>query len=277
MFELQKFIKMNRGVISLAFTDNGNLVAVPRERCFYIFDTNGNLLKKVCISDLLKFVSYCCGKLGFINNHVIITDENGNIIKKFEIENYYNNGITLVKDGFVVCFVKCAFFDFNGNKKWEFNVSYVENGPSYYNDYWYIADKYRKALLVAKDGKIIKEIKYNERDYDTAVCNKYLAVITEHHLYLYDISDPENPKEIWKVGGLNLPYQVTFSPNCEYIAVIDNEIEKLKIFSIDGRLIFEKKYWQGIYSIAWKDNKIAVGTGIGLLTYSIPPPIRCSK
>ena len=38
---------------------------------------------------------------------------------------------------------------------------------------------------------MVEEIGYSENDYDAAVCGKYLAVSTYHHLY--DLGDPENP------------------------------------------------------------------------------------
>ncbi len=57
--------------------------------------------------------------------------------------------------------------------------------------------------MIIKDGKIVKEISYGESAWDTTVCGKYLAVSTLKHLYLYDLSNPKNPREIWNRGGFN--------------------------------------------------------------------------
>ena len=278
MFEFLKIIKTDDVAEGLAFSDNFNLGVALRNGCVYIFDPNGNLLNKVCRKSWMSDASYCCGRFGFVswNGYVYITDESGKLIEEINVGHNYNDAITMTKNGFVACNTNCAFFDFNGNKKWDLSVGIgdIRNGPSYYNDYWYLANNVGK-LLIVKDGDVINEINYNERAYDTAVCSKLLAVGTLHHLYLYELSDPANPKEIWNVEGFDVALQVAFSPNCEYIIVADNENKKLKIFNIEGDLIFEKKYGSKVYSVDWKNNRIAVGVDTNLFIYHIPPIVRC--
>jgi len=113
--------------------------------------------------------------------------------------------------------------------------------------------------LIVKDGSVVNEIGYGEGALDTAVCGKYLAVSTDSYLYLYDLSDPENPRELWRVGGVNLVFQVAFSPDCKYIAVADLLNHKLKIFDIKGNLVLEKDFGKEVWSVAWWKDRIAVG------------------
>ena len=276
MFELMKIIKIGEAAEGLAFSDNFNLGVASLDNCAYVFDPNGNKLKGICTLDEMNDVSYCCGRFGFTNRlgDVFMTDENGNLIKQIDIGLDYEDGITMTKDGFIACCCRCAFFDYNGNKLWDLDVGYVYNGPSHYNGYWYVADDWKK-LLIVKDGNVVNKISYGESAWDTAVCGKLLAVSTETHLYLYDISNPTNPKELWNVGGFNKAYQVAFSSNCKYIAVTDVYNKKLKIFNIEGDLIFEKKYKNNVVSVAWKDDRVAVSVGANLFIYHIPPIMRC--
>jgi len=273
MFDLLKLIEMENTVMNLAFSDNLNLGATSHDSCAYVFDKSGNLLNKICGNNDMEDASYCCGKFGFVNwdEYVYITDENGNLIKNLYVGGDYNWSITMTENGFVVCRGRCALFDLNGNKIWDLDVGHVDNGPSYYKGYWYVADYWRDKLLIVKDGEVVKEISYGEEAYDTAVCDKYLTVSTYSYLYLYDLNDPVNPSQLWSVGGFNEANQVTFSPDCKYIVVTDGNNQKLKIFNIEGDLIDEKKYWDDVVSVDWKNNRIAVGVGADLLICSTLP------
>ena len=273
--------KAEYNIEGLVFSENGNVGASSWDECAYIFDSDGNLLNKICGRKDMEDASYCCGKFGFINfdGHAYITDENGNLIKKIKVGNDYHAAITMTEDGFVACSRRCAFFDFNGNKLWDIVVDWVDNGPSRYQGYWYVADTEWRKLFIVKDGRIVNEINYNEGAYDTAVCGEYLAVTTMSHLYLYDISDPKNPREIWRVNNLlgfarecSLPngfLRVRFSPDCRYIVVADTGNHKLKIFDIEGNLVLEKEYNQygnlrdEVWSVAWWNDQIAVGIRSG--------------
>jgi len=283
MFELYS-IELENIVHSLAISDNGHLGATSWDNCAYVFHPNGKLLNKICgkygIYDEkygMYDISYCCGRFGFVNldDYVYITDENGNLIKKINVGHDYKEAITMTEDGFVACRYKCALFNFNGNKFWDLEVGHVVNGPSHYNSYWYVADKGWLKLLIVKNGSVVNEIEYNEWAYDTAVCGKYLAVSTFSYLYLYDLSDPENPKEIWKVEGFYGARQIAFSPNCWSIFVADKEGKKLKIFGINGRQTYEIDYEGDVFSVASRNGWIAVGEGNIIHIYFNPPPIHC--
>ncbi|ALU11953.1 hypothetical protein EYM_06575 [Ignicoccus islandicus DSM 13165] len=251
---------------SLTFSENGNLGVSSLDSCAYVFDQNGNLLNKTCgcWNCYMGDVSYCCGKFGFINedNKAYIFYENGTLWKKVDVgSHYYHSAITIHSNGFIACRSYCAYLYFNGTRKWNVYVGYVENGPSIHANYVYAADINGKSLCVLRlsNGAKVKEISYNEFVYDTATCSNYLAVSTLHHLYLYDLSDPVNPIELWSSEGLNYAIHITFSPDCRYIAVADYNNKKLKIFDIRGELVLEKGYPNEVYSVAWWNDRIAVG------------------
>ena len=250
--------------ISLVFDENGNLGVASFDGCAYIFDPNGNLLNKVCGNGAMHGVSYSNKKFGFVNqdNNVYITD-NERLIKKVYVGNDYDSTITMIPNGFVVCWDRCAFFSFDGNKLWDVDVGYVANGPSYYKGYWYVADISWKRLLIIKDGEVVNSIAYDGSVRDTTVCDKYLAVSTWAHLHLYNLSDPDKPIEIWKGGLFWDAYQITFDPHCNYIAVADAGNGKLKIYDINGNLILKKGFDSPVFSVAWWKDKIAVGLNDG--------------
>ena len=255
-------------IYDLTFSDNGHLGATSWDHCAYVFNQNGKLLNKVCGNGVMNGASYCCGRFGFINDdgYVYITDKDGNLIKRVDVEEDYSNVITMTEDGFVACWKRCAFFNFNGNKLWDLMVGDIENGPSYHNGYWYVADTWGK-LLIVKDGNVISEISYGDLTEDTAVCGNYLVVSTDSHLYLYNIDNPADPKEIWKVEEFNLANQVVFSPDCKHIAVTEIKNHKLKILDIEGNLVLEKEYnqyedWRDqVWAVAWWRDRLAVGLG----------------
>ena len=260
--------KITKRIHGLAFSSNGNLGAASHDGCAYIFDPNGNLLNRVCGNDWMVGASYSNGRFGFINNdgYAYITDENGNLIKKIHIGYDYDYLITMTPNGFMACKWMCAFFDFKGNKLWDMVIDHVYNGPSYYKGYWYVADNYK--LLIIKDGKkvakIVKRILYEYNDgyesvRDTAVCGRYLAVLTDLHLYLYNLRKPKNPREIWNKGELEMPKEITFSSDCKYIAVAGDDDNKLKIYDIRGNLVLDKSFGSYIISVAWWRDRIAVG------------------
>ena len=255
--------KTGDAVVGLAFSTNGNLGAASADDYYYVFDPKGGLLNKKCGSWEMEDASFSNDKFGFVNddNHVYITNEDGSLWKEIYVGYDYKETITMLPDGFIACQDRCAYFDFNGNMKWDMDVGWVDNGPSVYNGYVYVADIDDKKLLILKlsDGSKVNGIYYGEEARDTAVCGNYLAVVTNHHLYLYDLSDPANPREVWSVGGINDGWQAAFSPDCRYVAIADRDGRKLRIYDLQGNEVLKKSYGTSVTAIAWFRDRIAVG------------------
>jgi len=256
-------------ISGLAFSDDGNLGAASWDGCAYVFDQSGTLLNKVCGGDWMDDASYCCGRFGFVNldDYAYITDESGNLIEKVYVGDDYDWAITMLPDGFIAGDTRLAYFDLNGNKGWDVDVGYVDNGPSVYGDYVYVADDNWNKLLILKlsDGSEVNEISYDEYAWDAAVCGNYLAVVTAYHLYLYSLDDPANPMELWGVGGITGGWQVAFSPDCEYVAVADWNGWRLYIYDLNGNKVLEKGYGSEVTAIAWWQDRLAVGLDDGTI------------
>ena len=258
--------KTNGAVRGLSFSKSGTLGAAVWDHCAYIFDKHGNLINKICgHHKLMEYTSYCCGKFGFVNmdGYVYITDERGTLLKKIYVGTDYCASIVMRKETFLAGWRRVGLFDLQGNKLWDIDVEGIWYGPSSYENYWYIADKAGSRLIIVRDGVIINSISYPEYALDNDICGRYLVVSTWNHLYLYDLSNPESPEEIWVEGNINWPNEVSFSPDCRYIAVADFCDHELRIYSINGSLILKKNYGLNddyrVVSVAWWRDRIAVG------------------
>ena len=264
--------ELDYDVEGLALSEEGEVGAVSNY-CAYVFDPYGSLLNKVCANDWVPDISYCCGKFAFISwdNYAYVLDKSGNLLDKFHAGYDYFSSITVYQDGYMVCDGECTLFDLNGEELWKADIGSTTNNPSYYQGYWYVADWLRDELIIIGNGTILKEMRYidYESPTDTEVCGKYLAVGASWHLYLYDLSDPLNPNELWnvRVDG----EQVAFSPDCKYIAVADRSNRSLKIFDINGNLVLNKEYnHYGNYSdevvaVSWEGDRLAVGLKGGMV------------
>jgi len=113
-------------------------------------------------------------------------------------------------------------------------------------------------------GEIVNEIGYDYPSGSVNACRNYLAVIAKE-LYVYDISDPANPRLLWNRSRLGVggnEHTPAFSPGCKYIAVADNGNNMLKIFDINGNLVYFKRM-EGIWNVAWWKDRLAVGYSNG--------------
>ncbi len=258
-------------IVSLTFSDNGNLGVASWVGCYYVFDLEGKLLGKGCGSGSMDYVSFSNGLFGFVcgDDYAYIAYENGTLLKAIRLEPEYVYTLTMLPDGFIACGFRCAYFDFDGNKVWDVDVSWVHNAPRVYANYVYVADHDQDALLLLslENGTILKKWDFEESPYGVDICNNYLALATASHLYLYKIQSPTKLVELWSVGGLRQGWQVSFSPDCKYVAVtdkgevIDGSGGKLRIYSVSGTEVFEKSYGTEVYSVAWFNDRIAVGLG----------------
>ncbi|UXD22838.1 hypothetical protein IPA_08795 [Ignicoccus pacificus DSM 13166] len=228
-----------------------------------ILDPNGHLVSEEYGGYAMNDVSYCCNKFGFVNGdgYVYIYDLSTRTWKKVYVGVDYNQAITMLKDGFLAGGVNLAYFDFNGNKRWDVSMNYIVNGPAVYKGYVYVPrEGGGLTILKLSDGSEVKTIKFSESVWDAQVCGHYLALGTAHHVYLYDISDPTNPRELWNHDGIGGAYSVAFSPDCRYLVSADADDWKIHIFDVQsGKQVLERMFESYVGSVDWKGDKIAVG------------------
>ncbi len=249
-------------VYGLAFSDDGLLGVASWDGKAYILDPRGRVLKIMKAYESLRDASYSSGKFAFVShdNYVNITEKGTLVSKRYYVGPEMNEAVTVTDKGFMACWTKCAFYSFNGSALWDINSTWgVKNGPAYSSGYWYIADWDGEQLLIVKDGKLLNIIKYDEWSYDVAACGSRLAVTTSSNLYLYDLSDPTEPKELWKRGGFAEAYQLAFSPNCKYVAVVDVGKRELEVYGSDGKMLTRVSLESAPYSVAWWGDEIATG------------------
>ncbi len=284
LFKLKELwtFKTNGRIEALAFSDDGYLGVPSWDYCAYILDQNGNLVNKYCGNNWMYDVSHCCGKFGFINYeaYAYIYDLSTGIWKTVCVGYDYYRTITMLKDGFLAGVIKLAYFDFNGYKRWNVIMHYIINGPAVYNGYIYVPRKdwpscCKGALTILRlsNGSEVRTIEFSENVWDTQVCGHYLALGTAHHVYLYDISDPTNPRELWNYNGIATScsgggcagaWNVAFSPDCMYLVSADYNDKKIHIFDVQtGRQVLERKFESYVRSVAWWEDRIAVGLGNG--------------
>ena len=252
-------------VRALTFGESGTLVAVSMEKYAHVFDKDGNLLNRVRGGDYMNDISYCCGKFAFTNEdgNLYLTDEFGKLIDKMHLGSAYSNKVLLTRDGFLACRFKCAFFDVEGNIRWCINAGGYVSGIARSGDYWYITENDWNKLLVVKDGEALTATLYGEPPNAVASCGTRLLVATRYWLHLYDLSNPEDPEEVWSVESSDENRRVAFSPDCKYMAVAKET--GLFIYDLDGTLI-ERKQIRGANAVAWQGDRIAVGTTDGIIT-----------
>ena len=256
-----------RMVESVAFSNNEEVGVAFTDKCgAYVLSRDGKLLFKVCGDRGMISVSFSGGIFGFVNldGYVYLADAKGTNIKKIYVGDEYARSITMTNNGFVVCDSRCAFFDLNGNKKWDIVVDSVRHKVSYYNGYWYIPDRGADRLLVMKNRKIVNSIAISVAS-DTSICGKYLAVIGASKLYIYELTDPEKPKEVLRTGNFLGGESVVFSTDCKYVATVAWIDKKLRIFDMTGNLVLEKEYNDYTWAVDWFNDKMAVGLNNGMI------------
>ena len=279
--------KVGTGITDLVFDNvTGSYLAIASATSgASIVDLNSGEIRTVVLGgtgNVVESVSYPQG--GYLNAFVFILKNGKVVLSDFrgnKMASYYVGGghaydgaigylDSRVPHGFIACRFKCAFFDVLGNKVWEVDVGDVEANPLYYNGYWYVIDYSWKKLLIIKDGSIVNRINYGETPYDIAMCRgkRYLAVVTEHHLYLYDLSIPTSPRVLWKKALSGSARSVAISPNCKYIAVADNVVTlngadmRVELYDIKGNplshLSFGHTGHDRVMALAMSNMRLAV-------------------
>ncbi|ALU11833.1 hypothetical protein EYM_05240 [Ignicoccus islandicus DSM 13165] len=287
---LWEFHGINGTIEDLKFSTNGVLGVASWDGCAYLISREGILLNKTCGSREVLGVDYLSGIFGFVNRsgEVYLIYENGTLLKSFESDFDRGQDIGLISNGFLICRGYCTLYDLNGRKKWDTFVGrqivlrgrLVIGGRCVLRGgvedlvigkgYAFAANTYsgRLQIIRMEDGEIVNTLYFPSWVQGVGICGSYLAVIVNTKLYLYDVSDPSNPKMVWNVTGVNVScneHSPEFSMNCKYIAIPDEGNGQLKIYEVEtGRLVYFKNV-PGIWSVAWWRDRIAVGLYNGTL------------
>jgi len=281
-----KIVEINKVYVgenprTIVFSDNGSRIAVAAGNHAKIINEDGKLIKYIHGDYEINCSSYCCNKFGFVGFYrFYITDEDGNLIKKFKTSDYYDSKITLIHDGFMACNEKCGFFNYSGNMLWDYNIDIRLNPPFYHNGMWFIAGRINPfikgphdvvMILDESGGEINRIPYYGEYALDVKVCKDLMAVSTSKKVYLYDIVNPTDPKLLW-TSSEKSPIQLSFSPDCKYLATAVSRRCKIKIYNTNsGDVVLEKRfgnceeYERRPVAVTWWDNRLAVGTYEGYL------------
>ncbi len=260
---------------NLTFLWNGALV-VAGKGYYKVYSGKNKPLSKVKINVALSGVSRCCDKFAAMgaDGYAYIARDDGTLLMGVRADVIYDNTITLLRDGFIACHTGCAYFDFEGKEKWKFrNTSVFGRAVAVHNGYVYVPDSVLNVVHVLRlsDGTEVGQIQERDFTRDTLVCGNYLLVATEYsYLALYDITNPVEPRELWKVESdvYSTAWRAAFSPDCKYIVAAGkrNDLsgpldyrDGLVVFSIDGEVLFETVlYEEEIPALDWWRDRLAL-------------------
>jgi len=222
---------------------------------------DGERLNRACGDNEMSDVSVFKGTflLGNYDGNVYMVNENGEIVKRIHVGLPRSIAVTMLHDGFVGCGEECALYDDLGSEVWNIKVGYVANGPAYWKGYLFIPDHGKKITVMIKDvGVKLFSIPTNAPVYDVAACDDLLALGARGKVALLDISDIDNIKDMWVKTGVEKPWNVAFSPDCEYVAFTDTKREKLRVYSRKGELVAKRGFSSPPWGLAWGEE-IVVG------------------
>ncbi|UXD21349.1 hypothetical protein IPA_03250 [Ignicoccus pacificus DSM 13166] len=254
-------------VEALAFSDNGNLGAASVDRCAYVFDQSGNLLNKVCGDDWMNDISYANGKFLADNydNYLYIMSERGTLIKKLEVGESYDDGVTAFSQGFIVCDDYCAYYNWNYEKIWDTSVgsNTHTSGPAIAKGYVYAlaVDSGKVKIISLSSGSVEGSVTLDGDAYDVAACGNYLAAASQDKLYLYSLDDPTSPTLLWTkdISLGDADYRsLAFSPNCKFLALADTNNDQVDIFNAKTGAIVYTKDFDRPTAVAWWKDELAV-------------------
>jgi len=245
----------------LAVSEDG-LLGFIVDNCAHILDTkNMKIAGKACGEDSMEGASYSHGIFAFVgwDNNVYLF-KGGKYWKKVKVDRDYRRAVTVLPDGFIACYEYCAKFTFDGEKVWDKRIGGIMFRTAVHRGYVYVPDMWKRALLVfrLRNGETVNEIKYGEFASTAVVCRNYLAVGEWNHVYLYDISDPKNPKELWRKDGFGAITDIAFSPDCNTVAVCDEYNQRLVLLSSSGYLVGKVECENEPLSVAWGRSVLAV-------------------
>ena len=254
-------------------------------KCAYLLNSEGKEITKVCPkNDTMSSVSSCCGIFVFLSfgAKIYIIKNNGTVLwkGKFSKEEYHD-AVLFDRNGLLFCGRGgCYHMGLKGKEEWRVYASLVLNAPAESSievrgrriPVYYIPDIRGRVIIVTK-GLVIDYLVFDEPIYSVATCKDLLAVSGKYNVYLYNISEPFKPKLLWKRGGLDVGFQVAFSPDCKYLVVTNVVSKDMRVFDVNGNEVAVLSYVSEpnckakgteirIYtplSVAWRDDLLIIG------------------
>lgn len=197
------------------------------------------------------------GEVEYINIHRI------DVEKRSRIPPQYACVIKTLPYEFLACRNKCGLF-YGRRVVWSIDVGDVIGKPSYCNGYWYIPDVENRQLIIVDDGKIVNRIQYKEPVIETSCIENSadgtnrLAVLTKHHLYVYEIYNPVQPILRFSRYIADDAQQLAIGGN-KYIATVSKRF--LRIYDTEnGWPVHISKYGEELLSVSWHGSLLAVGS-----------------
>ncbi|ALU12756.1 hypothetical protein EYM_07180 [Ignicoccus islandicus DSM 13165] len=242
-----------------------DVVGVACGSCFYMLDSDGNLIMRKCVAGYVDDISYSNGTFAVLSaGNVLLYNEDGVLIQKLNLGWQFSGGIYLHNNTIIACGSKCGKFDLDGNADWETNIDGYVISVSASNDYVYAIniEKDRLEILSLKDGSIVSEISSHDDFYEVDSCNNLVAVIGSSGMYVYKVGDNGRARKVGEIEGF--VNDAAFSPNCKYIAVASPS--SLELFLPNGDMVYSKssftissiKYISSITNVDWKNDKMAL-------------------
>ncbi len=207
--------------------------------CVYYFNSQGKLLKRVCLAKL-NDADHCCGRVGLVGNVIMITDERGrklitmpSLIKIGKSGYRVDRAIGMGSEGFVVCGNYCIYIPYGGGHRL-IKIRGVKE-VKWFNSFYLATD----GAIFKYDGSLSLVYKGPVRDFD--VC-RGLAIVSG----------------TLKVNGKSLGRgfsAVSFSPDCYYVSAIKGKT--LYIFNKHGKLILKRPIGEAV-TLDW-GRSLALG------------------
>jgi WD40 repeat protein len=244
-------MKVYRNVLKMSSNENAQLIAVAvglfdvekEVGRGYIFDKKGHLLNELKAHSWVTSVDAYNDIIAFVANNNVYLFKGTTFWKKVEIESKYGYAIKLTKDGFIACWSGCAYYDYNGNKKWDLDVVFTMYNPAIKGKYVYIPDNGEDEVLIVElnDGSLEGKVKVDDEEglFGISANRNYLAVATWDYLYLYDVSDPVEPKRMWKSGKYDGLLDVAISPDGRYVAATEEYGGRVMVYDMNGNKVSE--------------------------------------
>ncbi|ALU12289.1 hypothetical protein EYM_02130 [Ignicoccus islandicus DSM 13165] len=252
-----------------------NYLVVAGDNCIYAYDLEGNAYWNECLDSPVT-------DLDLYGNRVAIATINGTVYLRSDGElrkviegREFSYSVKLLRDSLIACNTTCALVDLRGNLIWKREIGVVTD-LEVKGDYVYVAHGKAKGIggtpgfsvLSLRDGKVLfqkiewreGESVYKESVSSVDVCSDKLVLGGLIFVYLFNISNPLEPKLLWRKDfeGLLVASSVRFSPNCSSIAVASYYGRKVYFLDLGGNVIGELSFGDKVTDLDWK-RYLAVG------------------